>query len=192
MPGDPARFVPDHPWQRPAALEPKMVVSLLTALTAVDRSLAVRAVAYMLAWPKAYDLDRVLVAAMRQLPRRDDPAIAPLLFACRSHLRARIAEELAPPADWRRLATVACQCEHCRQLRAFLDDPMQKVWILRAAEHARGHVESTIRDSRADCDTRTERQGRPYSLICTKNQASYERRARQRTQDLSDVGLLDG
>lgn len=192
MPGDPARFVPEQPWQRPTATEPATVVCLLTALIAIDRSLVDRAATYMLAWPKTYDLDRVLVPALRQLAQRGDPAIAPLLSACRSHLRARIAEELAPPRDWRRQSAVGCTCEHCRQLSAFLDDPALKLWVLRAAEYARGHVEGTIRASQADVDTVTERRGRPYSLICTKNQASYERRARQRSQDLSDIALLDG
>ena len=38
----------------------------------------------------------------------------------------------------------------------------------------------------------TDRRGRPYSLVCTKNQASYERRAKQRRQDLKDLALLTG
>ena len=87
---------------------------------------------------------------------------------------------------------MSCTCEQCRQLAAYLDDPAQKVWVLRAVEHVRGHAEETIRSSKVDLDTRTDRHGRPYSLICTKNQASYERRARQRTQDLADVTVLGG
>jgi hypothetical protein len=47
-------------------------------------------------------------------------------------------------------------------------------------------------DFGADVDTMTDRHGRPYSLVCTKNQASYERRARQRTQDLADIARLGG
>jgi putative intracellular protease/amidase len=55
----------------------------------------------------------------------------------------------------------------------------------------RAHVEDVLRRARADVDTVTERRGRPYSLITTKNQASYERRAAQRAQDLADWKLLD-
>jgi hypothetical protein len=36
----------------------------------------------------------------------------------------------------------------------------------------------------------TDRRGRPYSLVCTKNQASYDRRAKQRENDLADINLL--
>nr|WP_294508960.1 hypothetical protein [uncultured Rhodopila sp.] len=38
--------------------------------------------------------------------------------------------------------------------------------------------------------TITEKKGRPYSLISTKNQASYERRVTQRQQDLRDEAAL--
>jgi len=38
----------------------------------------------------------------------------------------------------------------------------------------------------------TEERGRPYTLRCTKNQASYQRRVEQRRQDLSDLAQLEG
>jgi hypothetical protein len=51
-------------------------------------------------------------------------------------------------------------------------------------------VEQTIRRAGPDVNTRTERKGSPHSLICTKNQASYERRVEQRKQDLADLERL--
>jgi hypothetical protein len=36
----------------------------------------------------------------------------------------------------------------------------------------------------------TDTKGRPYTLICTKNQASYERRVTQRREDIADLALL--
>jgi hypothetical protein len=172
-------------------MEPGHVADLLRALTATDPALAERAAAHVLAWPRTYDLDRVLVPALRDL-KHVDAAIEPLRAACLAHLRVRAAEPLAPPADWRRVSQVSCNCEHCTALSGFLADPGQRVWILRASEQYRGHVEGTIRNSNADVDTRTDRQGRPYCLVCTKNQASYERRAAQRKQDLQDLAQLDG
>jgi hypothetical protein len=64
--------------------------------------------------------------------------------------------------------------------------------VLKAAEAERRHVEDSIRQARADLDTTTDRRGRPYSLVCTKNQASYERRAKQCRQDLEDLALFAG
>ena len=57
-------------------------------------------------------------------------------------------------------------------------------------EAARSHVEESIRRAGSDLDTTTDRRGRPYSLVCTKNQASYNRRAKHRRQDLKDLELL--
>jgi hypothetical protein len=61
---------------------------------------------------------------------------------------------------------------------------------LRAAAPDRSHVESTILSAKCDLDTRTEQRGRPYSLICTKNQASYKLKVKQRKQDLKDEASL--
>jgi hypothetical protein len=150
--------------------------------------LANRAVAKILDDPKTFDLDAILVPAARQLRARDNVeprAVARLRVACLAHLRARIALPLAPPEDWRRPSAVGCKCPRCSDLTLFLDDPAQKTWILRAAAPDRGHVEGVIRTAKCDLDTRTEERGRPYSLICTKNQASYQRRVTQREQDLA-------
>jgi len=64
--------------------------------------------------------------------------------------------------------------------------------VFKAAEADRGHVEGTIRTAGSDVDMATDRRGRPYSLVCTKTQASYERRAGQRKQDLAGLVLLAG
>jgi hypothetical protein len=53
-----------------------------------------------------------------------------------------------------------------------------------AAQAERSHLESSIRHFRCDLDFTTLRRGSPHSLVCTKNQASYERRALQRKDDL--------
>ena len=79
-----------------------------------------------------------------------------------------------------------------RRAGRFLDDPERQTWVLKAVQADRDHVEDSIRRAESDLDTMTDRRGRPYSLICTKNQASYERRAKQRKQDLRDLALLTG
>jgi hypothetical protein len=106
------------------------------------------------------------------------------------HLMARAAEPLEAPKDWRRQSKLSCKCEYCSGLIQFLDDPVQKTWSLRAAEATRGHVEGIIRRAVCDLDLTTDRRGRPYSLVCSKNQASYERRAHQRKRDLADLAAL--
>jgi hypothetical protein len=53
------------------------------------------------------------------------------------------------------------------------------------------HIEGTVTRARCDLDLTTDRRGRPYTLVCMKNQASYDRRAKQRAQDLEDLARLD-
>ena len=60
----------------------------------------------------------------------------------------------------------------------------------KAREADRRHVEDSIRQGRHDVDISTERKGSPHVLVCTKNQASYERRVAQRRADLDDMTRL--
>ena len=184
------------PWpHRPARVAAEVVADLLTALAMIDPPLAGQAVAHMLAWPQTYGLDEVLVPAARRLFGADPAPVASigrLREACATHLRARIAEPLAPPADWRRDATLPCGCPRCTDLARFLADPARETWVFKAAEADRRHVEGTIQAAKSDVRTATDRRGRPYSLVCTKTQASYDRRASQRAQDLRDMSILGG
>jgi hypothetical protein len=154
-----------------------------------------RAADHMLAWPKTYGVDEVLIPAILDLAgarsARALPAVERLRTAALAHLRTRIAEPLEAPKDWRRVSELPCSCADCRDLARFLDDPAQKTWTLKAVEARRGHVEAVIRQAGSDLDVATDRNGRPYTLVCTKNQASYERRVKQRQRDLETVARLE-
>ena len=195
LPGDPARVPKPDPWRSRVAVESSFVVDLMTALGQIDAALAERAADHILAWPKTYGPDAVLVPAVRNLTKRatsrDWAAVQRLRTTCLEHLHARIAEPLEPPRDWTRASDIGCRCSHCSELRLFLADPDRKSWIFKAAEAKRSHVEESIRRSGCDLDLATERRGSPYRLVCTKNQASYDRRAQQRKQDLDDVAQLE-
>jgi len=39
---------------------------------------------------------------------------------------------------------------------------------------------------------KTEKQGSPHILVCTKTQASYERAVKQRATDVADAAALSG
>ncbi|MDS4041453.1 MAG: 2OG-Fe(II) oxygenase [Candidatus Competibacter sp.] len=194
LPGDPAR-APQPDWRRPR-VEPSFIVDLLTALGQLDAGLADRAADHIPAWPQTYGLDAVLVPAVLMLTERtatrDGAAVRRLRAACLTHLRARIAEPLEPPRDWTRASVLPCRCRHCGELSQFLADPNRKMWTFKAAAPDREHVEDSIKRAGSDVDRMTDRHGRPYTLICTKNQASYERRAQQRKKDLAEAARLEG
>jgi predicted 2-oxoglutarate/Fe(II)-dependent dioxygenase YbiX len=195
LPGDPASAQKDR-WGRPrgATIDAPLLADLAAVVDRLDAGLAARTARHVLAWPRNFDPDKVLVPAMKGMPasaRTSGPAADALHAAAVAHLEARIALALEAPRDWARPSeTVACTCPHCRDLAAFLADPLRETWTLRAAQQHRTHVENEIRRARADVDCRTERKGSPHSLICRKNQESYERRVKQRKQDLADLAAL--
>jgi hypothetical protein len=195
LPGDPSRNAPQASWRQARTVDARFVVDLLTGLVSVREPLAARAADYVLAWSATYDLDGVVIPAVRELlastSTRGSGAVQRLRVACLQHLKARIAEPLEAPHDWRRANALSCHCRRCNELAVFLADPGAKTWIFRAAEFDRSHVEATIERARCDLDTRTDRRGRPYSLVCTKTQASYERRLKQRNEDLANCKWLE-
>ena len=195
MPGAPARPAPAENYLlRPQAMDAQAIADLMAALCAIDTGLADNAAAHLLAWPQTYGQDALLAPALRLCA--DQPEVfkaAPvqrLCAACRAHLEARIALALAPPGDWRRASALPCHCQHCDGLARFLDSPDQRIWRFKAAEAARKHVLLSIRGTGSDVDSVTDKTGSPHALVCTKNQASYERRVVQRRQDLADLARL--
>jgi hypothetical protein len=194
LPGDPARIGEVAAWQRPRVIEPVVIIDMLSALIRISPVLAQSVLDTLLAWPKTYPFDAVLVPAGLALGRTGaagTAAVERLIIACTAHLNARIAEHLEPPADWRRPDELGCTCRFCRELSTFLADPVHPTWTLKSLQVNRSHVETEIRNCHCDVDTKTLRQGSPHSLFCTKNQASYERRARQRKKDLEHLSLFE-
>jgi hypothetical protein len=169
------------------------IVDLFTALGRIDTALAAASADHVLKCPATYDFDTVLIPAMGSLQTAGQAAVQQRLRdACVAHLDARIALPLEPPRDWRRDSTLGCHCKDCQALAVYLGDAAQKVWIFAAAEARRRHVELTIRNAVCDVGMMTERRGSPHRLICTKNQASYDRRRVQRANDLAERERLIG
>ena len=199
MPGDPARpAAPADAWRRArpdGAVLHDALCALLDADPADLARLADQAVSHWLAWPMAYGLDSVIVPALRRLAERPAvlarPAGQRLRAAALAHLQARVSLVLAPPADWQRPAVLSCRCEHCQAMNHFLHSPSQGVWRFKAREADRRHLEAALRHDQADVTWVTERQGSPHVLVCTKTQASYERRVKQRSADLADLQRLN-
>jgi len=132
---------------------------------------------------------------LKSTPKNELLAVIRAVHGGKRHIpaevAARIAEHLEPPEDWRRPDELGCTCRFCRELSTFLADPVRRTWALKSLQVNRSHVETEIRNCHCDVDTKTLRQGSPHSLFCTKNQASYERRARQRKKDLEHLSLFE-
>jgi predicted 2-oxoglutarate/Fe(II)-dependent dioxygenase YbiX len=196
LPGDLPPAAVDFSWRRGPGVRPGFIVDLFTALGRIDATLAAVAADHVLEWPRRYDFDTALVPAVRILLDRSETsgpaAVQRLRAACLAHLDTRIALPLEAPSDWRRDDKLGCNCKDCQALGLFLDDAAQPAWVFAAAEPRRRHVEATIRAAGCDVDTATEKRGSPHRLICTKNQASYQRRCAQRANDLTERERLSG
>ena len=183
----------DTGWSGPQA---RALVDLVHALWALgEGDLAARLVAELRAHRVRWPVDGVLLPAVLTLWPPQSGVLSDLLVPlgddCRHHLSLRVALPLTPPADTARSTkSLACKCADCRALRGFLGEPRTTTWTLKAHVEKRRHVEEEIRAAGVDVDCRTERRGSPHTLVCTKNQASYDARVRERKADLEALARL--
>lgn len=195
LPCDPESNTVAGSWSPKTEIRPETVVDVLSGLGMIGDNLALQAADQILAVPKIYDPDNILIPALRRLMQMNavpNSAVKRLQAACLDHIRVRIAEPLAPPTDWRRAHAVPCGCSGCIELARFLGHSESRIWHYKAAEAQRRHLQENIGRADCDLDLTIDKRGRPYSLVCVKNQASYDRRAKQREQDLADLMLLEG
>ena len=138
--------------------------------------------------------DRALPAALGELSGEEGlasgAAFATLWRHATDFLLARSAEPPGEPGDWAIAADVACTCEHCRKLRAFCRDPAANVARFPLRKDLRAHLHQAIDQIGLDIDHVTERRGRPYTLVCTKNRASHKRRLAEYAKDVAAMRTL--
>jgi hypothetical protein len=171
----------DDDYEEPFGEAIAILTGLARALLASEQfDLLGQVVTHTLAAPKLYPLREAQVPALRQLKpwlgkhrKKSCPELTRWVVAVREQLEALTAQEPQPPADFRRPAEVKCKCAFCGELNRFLADPQAETHRFSTPEANRHHLEHNIREYRCDIDCRTEERGRPYTLICTKNQASF-------------------
>ncbi|MCB1740508.1 MAG: hypothetical protein KDK91_09070, partial [Gammaproteobacteria bacterium] len=135
----------------------------------------------------------VLVALSAWIREPSHAAVEPLLKwlrACLCELQASTEHEPAAPSDWRRASELSCNCDNCKKLSGFLDDPKTQTTRIAAREDVRRHVQAVISGDRCDLSCHTEKRGRPYTLVCTKNDASYRRALATYESDQVDLSKL--
>lgn len=94
------------------------------------------------------------------------------------------------PADWTIAAELRCGCAPCADLLAFCRDPAARVGRFPLRADLRRHLHGMINRHKLDMTHVTERKGRPYTLVCTKNRASHERRMKEYAGDLRQMASL--
>jgi hypothetical protein len=103
------------------------------------------------------------------------PQLVSWLVSVRQQLESATARQPAPFTDWTRPAEVACKCQYCVQLNAFLADPANEVGRIPAREDRRRHLIDLIGRHQCDVKHTLARTGSPYSLVLTKTRGSFDR-----------------
>lgn len=187
-----------HDWRARIVKRRELLPPLIQALLALDeQNLLERLATYVLDRPKEFDLTTVQAPALLSLEtwlkRKVKQASSPLyrwLTACDAQLESRVSDPPQKPADWRRNSNTGCKCEDCRQLSLFLQDPNTMTFRLTASEYRRQHLHQAIDRMKLDVTHVTERRGRPYTLVCTKTEASYEVALKAHQVDLEQLAKI--
>ena len=191
-------------YHRPEPISPDFISASLAAFALFDASrthsdaepFTSQALAHFLALTDVYDADHTLIPAALAIQAGEtalnsDSSVAnQFKTTLIDLLRSRIAEPLLPPSDWSRSANLRCGCTYCEELKQFLKSPTESEWKLKAAQSIRDHAADKLVRARCDVTLTTERRGSPHSLVCKKNQASYENALRQRATDQENLEAL--
>ena len=96
------------------------------------------------------------------------------------------------PTDYRRPSKLSCNCDDCRELSAFLDNPNEAVHRFRVRKDRRQHLHRIIERHRCDLTHVTERRSSPQTLVCTKTTASYKAACQVYERDQQFLSRLEG
>ena len=144
--------------------------------------------------PRAVTTDRTLPAALAEMRTWMGMAGSKpyLTLWCRAAdaLLERSATPPEAPQDWAIEANLPCGCELCERLRTFCEDPVARVARYPLRKDLRKHLHREIDQGGLDLFHQTERRGSPFTLVCTKNRASHERRLVEYREDVAYMRSL--
>ncbi|MXX96561.1 MAG: 2OG-Fe(II) oxygenase [Rhodothermaceae bacterium] len=145
-------------------------------------------------FPKAVTPDRMLPEVLEDLCKigqvTDTQAYRLLWRQSTDFLLQRSSAPPDEPTDWVIDAEIPCTSDLLVQLQEFCQSPEARVKRFKVNKELRTHIEVTIKKLRLDMDLATERQNRPYTLVCTKNRATYKRRLKEYFEDVRCMNML--
>ncbi len=159
-----------------------LLCALVNAMLDVNAEGPLRKVIdHALAHRDKYELTTTHLAAIFKLESRlgtrslSSEAMTRWLSTCRRELQERTAQAPQLPTDYRRADKLSCHCPDCQVLSRFLGNPIERECRMPLNKERRMHLHQIIDGNRCDLTHVTERRGRPYTLVCRKTTASYER-----------------
>lgn len=172
-----------HDWRLRELDRAALLATLVKALVSVGADEPARRLVDHAALDEArYDLTEAHLKAVFSLEawlskhaERSLDAVASWVSYCRRELELRTASAPRAPTDFRREANWKCSCGICRELRQFLADPTASERGFPLAKDRRAHLHQVIDANRLDVTHETKRTGRPFTLVCKKSTASFDR-----------------
>ena len=144
--------------------------------------------------PEAIAPQRAIPSALEAMSREEGLASGAAYLLLWRHaadsLLRRSAKPPEAPRDWVIESRIPCDCELCAALEAFCKHPVDRVCRFSVRAELRAHLHQQIERCRLDMSHVTERRGRPYTLVCTKNRTSYERRLAEYAKDIETMRSL--
>lgn len=136
-----------------------------------------------------------LPRALHQLRRKTTPALGSTALVSlwqfsSMRLLARSGTPPPGPEDKSIDASLACCCRHCRRIAAFCRDRDAAVLRYPVRQQVRRHLRHKIGNARLDLECVTERRGSPYTLVCRKTPAGYQKRVKRYAGDIAAMRLL--
>ena len=190
---------PENAWEVGRLDRTALLVTLVNAMLEIGVKGPLRnLIDHTLAHQEQYDLtDTHLAAIFKLAPRLEalsppDRAITHWLSACRRELRTRTARAPQAPSDYRRDSRLSCKCTDCCVLGRFLADPDERECRMPLSKDRRRHLHGIIERNRCDVTHVTERKGRPFTLVCTKTTASYQRACKTFERDQRNLSRIVG
>lgn len=118
-----------------------------------------------------------VVEAGRDLQKREhNPAILKhFADAVRQRIQAEFPTEPEPPQDWSRAGQLACDCEFCSQVNAFLPKPdTSSIGIYGTLKRNLLHVEAEIEKQQIEAEVQIQKRAPKFNGTIQKNQTQYE------------------
>ncbi len=183
FPPRPAYYVPRYSddSREPSLREKSLLLLLKAILIGGVREELARVISFVQQAPEEFSLERCQVPCLiaivpwaQKKLGRVPPELKQWLAGVRQELSEATQSNPQPPADWVRPADVACKCQYCVHLKAFLADANTEVGRIAASEQYRQHVIEQINRHQCDVKHTLDRTTRPYALLLRKTTGSYE------------------
>jgi hypothetical protein len=189
-----------EPAERRPSLIPQFLENLMKALRRFKTGLLCETAAEKVAArPEAFSPVAVVVPALEQIhaslgleATASDSSTVHLWICSAEFLLQRSEVPPEPPLNWQLDVKLSCSCPDCRELQAFVLNPIERVHRFRVKKERRQHLHDAINKNRLDMTHVTERVGSPQTLVCTKDRRTFDRRMKEYRQEIAAMRTLVG